>query len=193
MGIRTRTVQAGALLPLMVEPDNGGPLSLDDLVDLIQDRHEWLEQQLLVHGGVLFRGYPVASADEFQKVALTVTPALKPYIEGQSPRTKVETSGNGNVYTSTEYPPQYPITLHSKLSYAKTPPNRILFYCHIQPQTGGETPIADEELNRVRDVLRQQSVIFPWQQRDVLVLENHLVAHGRMPYEGPRKILVAMN
>ncbi|MDA2921410.1 TauD/TfdA family dioxygenase, partial [Desulfobacterota bacterium AH_259_B03_O07] len=31
-----------------------------------------------------------------------------------------------------------------------------------------------------------------WQKGDVMVLDNYLVAHGRRPFKGPRKILVAM-
>ncbi|MEJ7607277.1 MAG: TauD/TfdA family dioxygenase, partial [Bryobacteraceae bacterium] len=33
---------------------------------------------------------------------------------------------------------------------------------------------------------------FPWQARDILVLDNMLVAHGRNPYRGDRKILAAL-
>jgi hypothetical protein len=35
-------------------------------------------------------------------------------------------------------------------------------------------------------------VSFPWQRGDILMLDNILAAHGRAPYEGPRKILVGM-
>jgi alpha-ketoglutarate-dependent taurine dioxygenase len=36
------------------------------------------------------------------------------------------------------------------------------------------------------------AISFRWERGDVLLLDNYLVAHGRNPYEGPRKILVAM-
>lgn len=33
---------------------------------------------------------------------------------------------------------------------------------------------------------------FDWQRGDVVMLDNMLAAHARDPYEGPRKIVVAM-
>jgi alpha-ketoglutarate-dependent taurine dioxygenase len=41
-------------------------------------------------------------------------------------------------------------------------------------------------------VYEQEKVTFSWQKNDVLLLDNMLVAHGRNPFKGPRKILVAM-
>lgn len=52
--------------------------------------------------------------------------------------------------------------------------------------------IEDSVLNEVRGVLDELEVSFPWRTGDVLMLDNMLVAHGRMPFEGPRKIVVAM-
>jgi alpha-ketoglutarate-dependent taurine dioxygenase len=57
---------------------------------------------------------------------------------------------------------------------------------------GDGSAISDQELETVRKVMWDSAVVFPWRQGDVLVLDNIMSAHGRMAFEGPRKILVAM-
>lgn len=320
MKLITSTLAGHGDLPLVVEPDAGQTPSAADLADHLAGHRAWLETMLHRHGGVLFRGFRLTTVDDFQLVSRSALPELKPYVEGQSPRTKIA----DNVYTSTEFPPQYSITLHNELSYAKSPPRRIVFHCHIEPAEGGQTPILDcrrlygaveprirdrferagvryiknmhgdecglgkswmghfetdnkthvedylresdidflwssdgglrtwsnrpgtlehpvtgerhwfnqanlwhvtnvderhrkqllqrcgeanlpthasygdgspideSDLDAVRQAMWDNSVIFPWRQGDVLVLDNYLTAHGRMPYKGPRKILVAM-
>lgn len=57
---------------------------------------------------------------------------------------------------------------------------------------GDGSPIPDEDLDAVRAVLAAEKVTFPWQAGDVLMLDNMLIMHGREPYAGPRKVVVAM-
>jgi alpha-ketoglutarate-dependent taurine dioxygenase len=128
--------------PLVVGADQPGDFkhfSLDDVKNWLRERNGWISEKLLVHGALLLRGLPLASAEAFHAAAQELLGSLVPYIEGQSPRTKV----GDNVYTSTEYPSQFSITLHNELSYVKEPPQRILFFCLSEPTTGGETPIVD--------------------------------------------------
>lgn len=47
-------------------------------------------------------------------------------------------------------------------------------------------------LDEVRGVLEASKRSFPWQTGDVLMLDNMLAAHARAPFEGPRKVVVAM-
>lgn len=54
------------------------------------------------------------------------------------------------------------------------------------------TPMPDSLLDDVRGVLEAETVSFPWQSGDVLMLDNMLVAHARQPYQGARKVVVAM-
>ena len=57
---------------------------------------------------------------------------------------------------------------------------------------GDGAEIDDSCLDEIRACYRQEAVIFPWQAGDVLMLDNMLTAHARDPYEGERRILVAM-
>jgi len=54
------------------------------------------------------------------------------------------------------------------------------------------TPITQEVIYQVYDVLDQNTVKFDWQKNDVLILDNIEALHGRAPYAGPRRILVSM-
>jgi len=57
---------------------------------------------------------------------------------------------------------------------------------------GDGEPIEADALAEIRGVLDQQRVVFPWLTGDVLMLDNMLTAHARDPFEGARKVVVAM-
>ncbi len=50
--------------------------------------------------------------------------------------------------------------------------------------------IADADMEAVRDAIWKNLVITPWRRGDVIAIDNHSVAHGRLPYRGPRKVAV---
>jgi len=57
---------------------------------------------------------------------------------------------------------------------------------------GDGQPIPAADLAAVRDAYSRASLTVPWQRGDILTIDNMLMAHGREPYSGPRRILVAM-
>ncbi|MFJ3484099.1 amino acid adenylation domain-containing protein [Pseudomonas sp. NPDC090202] len=57
---------------------------------------------------------------------------------------------------------------------------------------GDGSPIEDEVMQLIGDLYEACAVRFDWQKGDVILLDNMLAAHARDPYEGPRKIVVAM-
>lgn len=57
---------------------------------------------------------------------------------------------------------------------------------------GDGSRIAPAMLDEIRDAYHQSRIIFEWQTRDILMLDNARFAHGRQPFTGQRRVLVAM-
>jgi alpha-ketoglutarate-dependent taurine dioxygenase len=311
--IKTEFLTREQPLPLVVKP----AIDAISLIDWVAGNRNWIETNLLQHGGLLFRGFNVGNSVDLEQFIQTISGELIEYSYRSTPRTQV----SGRIYTSTEYPADRSIPLHNEMAYSLNWPLKIWFCC-IQPsEKGGETPIADSrkvfqrldnkikekfiekqvmyvrnygegldlqwenvfqttnklevenyckkagiefewrEGNRLRTrqvcqaiaihpktnetvwfnqahlfhissldtevresllsilktedlprnafygdgseiessviaeinaVYQQESVIFPWQKGDILMLDNMLVAHGRKPFLGSRKVLVGM-
>lgn len=62
-----------------------------------------------------------------------------------------------------------------------------------QTYYGDGTPIEPEVLDHLRACYRAETIKFPWQKGDLLMLDNMLVAHAREPFTGARKTLVGMS
>lgn len=72
-----------------------------------------------------------------------------------------------------------------------------LFYCRAHTKLhqvffADQSPIPRRDLYHVMDVLDANTIAFPWQKGDLLVLDNVLAMHGRAIFEGKRRILAAM-
>jgi alpha-ketoglutarate-dependent taurine dioxygenase len=59
---------------------------------------------------------------------------------------------------------------------------------HCEHADGSEIPRADMET--VRDAIWKHMVVVPWRRGDVIAIDNFAVAHGRLPYAGPREVAV---
>jgi len=57
---------------------------------------------------------------------------------------------------------------------------------------GDGSVIENAVIEHITEAYNSETVAFPWQEGDVLMLDNMLVAHGRNPFTGPRKVIVAM-
>lgn len=126
-------------IPLVIQPINKN-ISKSEFLQLIDKNREMLKKLLLKHGGLLFRNFPIESADDFAGVIEQMqTGPFLDYIGGDSPRNKIR----DGIYTSTEAPPSVKIPLHNELSFVKKYPSHIYFFCQIAPNEKGETIIGD--------------------------------------------------
>ncbi|WP_460068192.1 TauD/TfdA family dioxygenase [Streptomyces sp. YKOK-I1] len=126
--------------PLEVTPGDIGaeatPGALIEYLDSVD-----LDALLVREKAVVFRGFQVPG-DGLDPVLDRLLPRRLAYVHGNSPRTKV----GSNVYTSTEYPQEYTISMHNEMSYAHAWPTRLAFYCAVAPTTLGATPVVDAAL-----------------------------------------------
>jgi alpha-ketoglutarate-dependent taurine dioxygenase len=133
--IKTGQIEPGWPLPLVVEPRVEGI----DLIDWVKDHRDFVEENLLKHGGILFRHFDINDESEFEQFARAISPQLTDYEDQHTPRSRL----NGFIYTSTEYPADHYIPFHSENSKNNTWPMKIWFFCVKPADQGGATPIAD--------------------------------------------------
>ena len=123
-------------------------LEAKDVYEILADRTSEIDRHLTECGAILIRGFGVDSAEKFQRCIDRMSVRASSYVDGNSPRTKI----SGSIYTSTEYPAEFRISLHNELSYSHSWPSRLYFCCVVAPQSGGSTSIADS-----RAILRRIS------------------------------------
>ena len=122
-----------------------------DICSAIDRHRQLIGELLLMHGAVLFRGFPVESAAGFEGAVATFSgKAPLDYVGGVSPRRHLEAA---RVYTSTEYPSEWTIPLHNELSYSSRFPDHVYFCCFLEPAAGGGTTLGDSRriLGRIGD------------------------------------------
>ena len=134
IGVKTGFLEPGQTLPLLIEPATSDV----DLAEWATSNKEALEQYLLKHGAILFRGFGVDSVNEFERTAAAICPDLFGEY-GDLPREDL----GGKVYGSTPYPADETILFHNESSHMHQWPMLIWFYCVKAAEQGGESPILD--------------------------------------------------
>lgn len=151
----------GHILPLVVEPE----IERLDLVQWAEAQRDFINAKLSEAGAILFRRFRLNQVNQFEAFVEATCGELLEYKERSSPRSQV----SGNVFTSTDYPPERSIFPHTEQSYNHVFPLRIAFFCVTEPHAGGETPIADTRrvLQRIRPETRER-----FEQQGYLYVRN---------------------
>lgn len=124
--------------PLVIEPD--GDADLGRLCDWLRAHPDRVRDWLTAHGALLFRGFPVETPQDFERLARCVDDDLKNEYLGTSPRDAV----TDYVFNASELPDYFPIPQHCEMSFCSNPPRSVFFACLEPPAEGsGETPLCD--------------------------------------------------
>jgi alpha-ketoglutarate-dependent taurine dioxygenase len=126
---------AGNSLPFLITaPEQAMPVRA-----FLPQNRELIRLTLREQGAVLLRGFEVGGVAGFDDVVRIVSGQPLSYVERSSPRSLVQ----GQIYTSTDYPPTEEIFLHNENSYQADWPLTLFFHCLQAPATLGATPLAD--------------------------------------------------
>jgi len=162
-------------LPVVIRPAYG-----ESLEESLAGSSDWLPELLRQYGAILFRGFSLRTAEEFRAAtARLFHHGLNPYTGGASPRRELLPG----VFESTRLPARLRMAQHNEMSYLPDPPKTIVFFCEIEPQQGGETPLADS-----REIYRQMP------PKLLRRFQEHGVRYHRHMY-GPRRnfVFAALN
>lgn len=132
--VRCTPLNADSQFPLVIEPVSA---DLDPCVWASQHR-EFIETKLRCHAGLLFRGFGLSTAQDFEAFAEAIQPGLYGAY-GDLPKKE----GGRNTYRSTPYPEQQMILFHNESAHLRRWPRKQWFFCELPSPVGGATPIVD--------------------------------------------------
>ena len=157
--VKAEQLVEGSRLPLLVRPAIGD----FDPTAWAPSARAYIAENLLTHGGILFRGFALKTLGEFEQFVRAVSGGdLLEYSYRSTPRTVV----GGRIYPSTEYPAAHSIPLHNEMAYSRSWPMKICFHCITPAPQGGETPIADsravfERIDaKIKEVFMEKKVLY---------------------------------
>lgn len=100
----------------------------DAILDLLADR-----------GAIVFRDFPIANAQEFDRFIGAF--GLESFTYAESLSNAVRMNVTERVFTANEAPPSVEIFLHHEMAQTPLFPSRLFFYCEVAPSQGGATPL----------------------------------------------------
>ena len=109
--------------PLVVSPR--WESSLDFLVKWCQANRSYLDEMLIVHGAILFRGFDVDDCHGMEVAVQAYQPSLNDKYRGTSPRRLMD--GTDFIFSAAEVPANYPIAQHLEMSFLSEPPKQLFF------------------------------------------------------------------
>lgn len=120
---------------------------IDDMATLahwVTSQKASLTTQLESTGAILFRGFPIRSAENFDQFALAFGFEHFTYEESLSNAVRINLTPR--VFTANEAPPSVEIFLHHEMAQTPIYPHRLFFCCLSAASEGGATPLCRSDL-----------------------------------------------
>ncbi len=162
-------------LPWVLHADDNP--RVEELVGWLTSQADFVRKQLTRSGAVLFRGFDVTEASDFERIARAIDNDLQNEYLGLSPRNAL----TDYVFTASEIPSLFPIPQHNEMSFVAKPPTTVFFWCKTEPAAAsGETPLAD--MRKVYKDLDPE-VRERFENRGIRVVRNYRAPGKQRPWD----------
>lgn len=118
---------------------NNGCETVEDTVAFVRQHQDELEAQLAVSGALLFRGFPITSAETFDLFSASFEYPNFTYQESLSNAVRINFTER--VFTANEAPKDVEIFLHHEMAQTPISPSKLFFFCLAAADKGGATPL----------------------------------------------------
>ncbi|HQU41624.1 MAG TPA: TauD/TfdA family dioxygenase [Pirellulales bacterium] len=122
----------------------GTPATLDAVAAWLAEHRDRLRDQAAEHGAILFRGFPLATAEDFDRFVAAFDWPNFPYDESLSNAVRVNRTSR--VFTANEAPASVNILLHHEMAQTPIYPSRLFFFCKQPADEGGATPLCRSDV-----------------------------------------------
>ena len=129
--------------PLLINNDDGLN-SMSSFLDWAISEAGAIKAELEKSGAILFRGFPVESAEDFD--AFTQVFDYDEFTYKESLSNAVRVNLTRRVFTANEAPPDVEIFLHHEMAQTPIYPEKIFFCCLSAAEQGGATPLCRSDL-----------------------------------------------
>lgn len=126
------------LFPSVLTPPVSN-LSLSGAVAWVKENKTRLETELERTGALLFRGFPINSAETFDTLSAAFGYPSFTYQESFSNAVRINFTER--VFTANEAPKEVEIFLHHEMAQTPISPDKLFFFCKTAADKGGATPI----------------------------------------------------
>ena len=124
--------------------NDAGVHDRDGMLAWLRSQIPTLKSQLASCGTVLFRGFPIACAEDFDLFSAAFGYGDFSYQESLSNAVRINFTPR--VFSANEAPPDVEIFLHHELAQTPVAPEKIFFCCLSAAEHGGATPLCRSDL-----------------------------------------------
>jgi alpha-ketoglutarate-dependent taurine dioxygenase len=117
---------------------------LDETIAWIRGGRHELVGRARACGAIMFRGFPLMTAEDFDRFVAAFELPNFPY--DQSLSNAVRVNRTERVFTANEAPPEVTIFLHHEMAQTPIYPSKLSFFCEKAADEGGATPICRSDV-----------------------------------------------